>query len=418
MCASSSRRRCLIVEQRHLARARHRQARVGDALHDREQRHHRAEAPEVVDAEIPREDHRSGKREQIRRDEAGHALHAAADHAPADIRVAQNVGRLPLGGDGVDGAPAGRLRLAVGTRGRHRRSVAVALPVPSGPPHDPADRPRDRLAPDPARPPMPSSACRWRSPTTTRALDWIDAAIARAQPRVRLRRRDAHRRRLRRGRRAARRGAGRRASPCPTASRSSGRCARSATELADRVYGPDADGARTASARRETGTRMFLYGGRNQGALVQLALQPAPPLPRPADRRRLLAAVPPARPPRRSDAVVDEINRSRRRRRLGRHRRAQAGEVDGARCATRLDAPGARRRRRRVRLPRRARARRRRRGCRRSGLEWAFRLAQEPRRLWRRYAALQPALRRRLRAAVRARSRRAAPPHAASLHRA
>ena len=35
-----------------------------------------------------------------------------------------------------------------------------------------------------------------------------------------------------------------------------------------------------------------------------------------------------------------------------------------------------------------------------TGLEWVFRLAQEPRRLWRRYVALQPALRRGVRAAV------------------
>ena len=29
-------------------------------------------------------------------------------------------------------------------------------------------------------------------------------------------------------------------------------------------------------------------------------------------------------------------------------------------------------------------------GCSRSGLEWVFRLAQEPRRLWRRYARYNP----------------------------
>ena len=45
--------------------------------------------------------------------------------------------------------------------------------------------------------------------------------------------------------------------------------------------------------------------------------------------------------------------RSRRRRRVGRHRRAQAGEVDGADARRGCDAPGAGRRRRGVRLPRR-----------------------------------------------------------------
>ena len=55
----------------------------------------------------------------------------------------------------------------------------------------------------------------------------------------------------------------------------------------------------------------------------------------------------------------------------------------------RLDGAGAGRRRRGVRLPRRARAP----GAgwmQRLGLEWAFRLAQEPRRLWRRYLRYNP----------------------------
>ena len=37
----------------------------------------------------------------------------------------------------------------------------------------------------------------------------------------------------------------------------------------------------------------------------------------------------------------------------------------------------------------------------RLGLEWPFRLAHEPRRLWRRYLRYNPLLRRRLRAPVR-----------------
>jgi N-acetylglucosaminyldiphosphoundecaprenol N-acetyl-beta-D-mannosaminyltransferase len=41
--------------------------------------------------------------------------------------------------------------------------------------------------------------------------------------------------------------------------------------LTDRVYGPDLM-ARYCERAAENGTRMYLYGGRNQGALVQLAL--------------------------------------------------------------------------------------------------------------------------------------------------
>ena len=175
---------------------------------------------------------------------------------------------------------------------------------------------------------------------------------------------------------------------------------------------PRPDGA-LLRARRATGTRMFLYGGRNQGALVQLALQPAHALPGPADRRRLLAALPRARPTRRRTRVVDEINRSRRRRRLGRHRRAQAGEVDG-RDARPPRGARARRRRRRVRLPRRPRPAGARAGCSASGLEWAFRLAQEPRRLWRRYLRYNP----RFVAGFARQYARHAPARAASLSRA
>ena len=43
-------------------------------------------------------------------------------------------------------------------------------------------------------------------------------------------------------------------------------------ELGDRVYGPELM-ARACERAASTGTRMFLYGGRNQGALVELALQ-------------------------------------------------------------------------------------------------------------------------------------------------
>jgi len=42
-------------------------------------------------------------------------------------------------------------------------------------------------------------------------------------------------------------------------------------DLQDRVYGPELM-ARYCERAAETGARMYLYGGRNQGALVQLAL--------------------------------------------------------------------------------------------------------------------------------------------------
>src|ERR1044072_4752658 len=78
--------------------------------------------------------------------------------------------------------------------------------------------------------------------------------------------------------------------------------------LEERVYGPELM-ARYCERAAETGTRMFLYGGRNQGALVQLAL----------NLRRRYPGVKLVRgysPPFRDlndeerGAVVDEINRS------------------------------------------------------------------------------------------------------------
>ena len=83
----------------------------------------------------------------------------------------------------------------------------------------------------------------------------------------------------------------------------------------------------------ETGVRMYLYGGRNQGALVQLALNLrrrfpglqivggySPPVPRALGRG--------GRRGRRRDQPLPRGHR------VGRDRRAQAGEVDGAGCAT------------------------------------------------------------------------------------
>src|SRR3954453_4291154 len=78
--------------------------------------------------------------------------------------------------------------------------------------------------------------------------------------------------------------------------------------LSSRVYGPELM-ARYCARSAKTGTRMFLYGGRNQGALVQLALNL---------RRRFpgLRIVGGYSPPYRAlndeeeAAIIDEINAS------------------------------------------------------------------------------------------------------------
>jgi N-acetylglucosaminyldiphosphoundecaprenol N-acetyl-beta-D-mannosaminyltransferase len=79
--------------------------------------------------------------------------------------------------------------------------------------------------------------------------------------------------------------------------------------LTDRVYGPDLM-ARYCERAAGTGTRMYLYGGRNQGALVQLALNLRQSYPG-------LKIVGGYSPPFRDlteeeeDAIVDEINGTR-----------------------------------------------------------------------------------------------------------
>ena len=108
-------------------------------------------------------------------------------------------------------------------------------------------------------------------------------------------------------------------------------------DLGDRVYGPDLmDRACERAAR--TGLRMYLYGGRNQGALVQLARNLRLRYP---GLQIVGGYVPPFRElTRRGGGGRGRRDQPlRRRRRVGRDRRAQAGEVDGA------DAPAARARR-------------------------------------------------------------------------
>ena len=156
--------------------------------------------------------------------------------------------------------------------------------------------------------------------------------------------------------------------------------------LEDRVYGPELM-ARYCERSALTGARMFLYGGRNQGALVQLALNLR-------QRYPGLKIVGGYSPPFRSleeeeeDAIVEEINRSR----------ADVVWVGigvpkqekwMAAMRDRLDAPvlvgvGAAFDFHAGLVPQAPL------WVQSSGLEWAYRLAHEPRRLWRRYAEYNP----------------------------
>jgi N-acetylglucosaminyldiphosphoundecaprenol N-acetyl-beta-D-mannosaminyltransferase len=155
---------------------------------------------------------------------------------------------------------------------------------------------------------------------------------------------------------------------------------------ANRVYGPDLM-ASYCERSASTGTRMFLYGGRNQGALIQLALNLRQSYPG-------LKIVGGYSPPYRElsgeeeDWLVGEINRS------------QADVVwvgTGqpkqekwmAHMRERLDAPllvgvGAAFDFHAGLVPQAPE------WMQKLGLEWTFRLVQEPRRLWRRYARYNP----------------------------
>ncbi len=140
---------------------------------------------------------------------------------------------------------------------------------------------------------------------------------------------------------------------------------------------------------------------------MQLALQPAPRPPRHPDRRRLLAAVPRRSPPTRRTSVVAQINAGPPGRAVGGHRRAEAGEVDGAHARPPRRA-GDVRRRRRVRLPRRPRLAGARAGCRTAGSSGSTGSRRSRAGCCRRYLDYNPrflaAFARQLRA------RRAAPP--------
>lgn len=157
-------------------------------------------------------------------------------------------------------------------------------------------------------------------------------------------------------------------------------------KLPSRVYGPELM-ARYCERSATTGTRMFLYGGRNEGALVQLALNL---------RRRFpgVQIVGGYAPPYRalSDAeqaaVVDEINGSgadvvwvgigvpKQEKWMAAVRpRLQAPVLVGVGAAFDFHAG----------LVPQAPA-----WMQSAGMEWAYRLAREPRRLWKRYLRYNP----------------------------
>jgi N-acetylglucosaminyldiphosphoundecaprenol N-acetyl-beta-D-mannosaminyltransferase len=155
---------------------------------------------------------------------------------------------------------------------------------------------------------------------------------------------------------------------------------------ASRVYGPELMG-RYCERAAQTGTRMFLYGGRNQGALVQLALNL---------RRRYpgIKIVGGYSPPFRdldSDeqaTIAKEINRSGAEVvwvGIGQPKQEKwMAQMHGSLTAPVLIGVGAAFDFHAGLVPQ-APA-----WMQSVGLEWAYRLMHEPRRLWRRYARYNP----------------------------
>jgi N-acetylglucosaminyldiphosphoundecaprenol N-acetyl-beta-D-mannosaminyltransferase len=155
---------------------------------------------------------------------------------------------------------------------------------------------------------------------------------------------------------------------------------------ASRVYGPDLM-ARYCERSAQTGAKMFLYGGRNQGALVQLALSLRQRYP---GIRIVGGYSPPFREltAEEEEWIVGEIDRSgadvvwvgtgqpKQEKWMRRMRpRLQAPVLVGVGAAFDFHAglvPQAPSWMQSV------------------GLEWTYRLAQEPRRLWKRYARYNP----------------------------
>jgi N-acetylglucosaminyldiphosphoundecaprenol N-acetyl-beta-D-mannosaminyltransferase len=157
-------------------------------------------------------------------------------------------------------------------------------------------------------------------------------------------------------------------------------------QLSSRVYGPELMD-RYCERAAKTGVRMYLYGGRNQGALVQLALN----LRRRHPGLRIVGGYSPpyGRMSAEADeAMVQEINASRadvvwvgigvpkQEKWMMRMRdKLEAPVLIGVGAAFDFHAglvPQA---------PQWMQS---------AGLEWAYRLAHEPRRLWQRYARYNP----------------------------
>ncbi len=156
--------------------------------------------------------------------------------------------------------------------------------------------------------------------------------------------------------------------------------------LDDRVYGPELM-ARACARSTDSGQRLYLYGGRNQGALVQLALNLRQRYP---GVKIVGGYSPPHRPltDEERTAVVREINQSR----------ADVVWVGigvpkqekwMAQMRAKLDAPiligvGAAFDFHAQLVPQAPS------WMQEHGLEWVYRLAHEPRRLWRRYLRYNP----------------------------
>jgi len=157
-------------------------------------------------------------------------------------------------------------------------------------------------------------------------------------------------------------------------------------QLRDRVYGPELM-SRACALAAQSGQRFYLYGGRNQGALVQLALN----LRRRFPGLQIVGGYsPPFRPlsAEEVDAVVAEIN----------HAKPDVVWVGigvpkqekwMAALRDRIDAPvlvgvGAAFDFHAGLVPQAPS------WMQSAGLEWLYRLGQEPRRLWRRYARYNP----------------------------
>jgi N-acetylglucosaminyldiphosphoundecaprenol N-acetyl-beta-D-mannosaminyltransferase len=156
--------------------------------------------------------------------------------------------------------------------------------------------------------------------------------------------------------------------------------------LDDRVYGPELM-ARSCARAAGSGQRLYLYGGRNQGGLVQLALNLRQRFP---GVRIVGGYSPPHRPlsTEEREAVIKEINQSRadvvwvgigvpKQEKWMASMRAElevpvllgVGAAFDFHAGLVPQAPSM---------------------IQRWGLEWAYRLAHEPRRLWRRYLRYNP----------------------------